>query len=351
MKRLARFALSALTVVATASPALSKAPCFTAQDSTALPFEVIVQAPPPKSDGESNWRFYPANGAASADLAALSASNAHSLRKYWYLWSNRCHAQLGDGQDTCGWNQKGNVVSPRLTASNGEEVRTFFSTFAAANDCTMIQAASAMGSGRSELESLAARGKVKLLSRNDNPMQYVQSGRLVDVCLLPDAPLPPSVDIVLDYEVQDRRTPQQSEVFLVDFARLVKSKGRRVFLYTNPLDAPTQRYTGLTAENMPRISAAFDFVGITLWGRNKQDSLQASMLAQLQMLEGVSPSKIYIVYELNHTSMADARHVYAEMLSKHFGGLMLWRNYAEVGGACESEANRKIACVVFGRCS
>jgi hypothetical protein len=344
-------AFASLAFVSLGSPASSNAPCFTAQDSAKLPFEVIVQAPPPKAGGELNWRYHPANGAASADLAALSAPDAHSIKKFWYLWANRCHAQLTEEPESCGWNQKGNVVSPRLTASNGKEVRTFFSTFAAANNCTLIQAASALGSARPQLEKLAAAGKVMILSRAENPLQYVREGRLVDVCLLPETALPRSVDIVLDYEVQDRRTPQQSETFLLEFARLVKASGRKVFLYSNPLDAPTQQYTGLTPQNMPRISAAFDFVGITLWGRNKQGSLQRSMQAQLQMLENVPSDKIYVVYELNHTSMADAQHIHHLLIAKHFGALMLWRNYAEVGGACGTETNRKISCVVFGRCS
>lgn len=349
-KCLALVAFVSLASIGAAVPASSQAPCFTAQDSSRLPFEVIVQAPPPRTEGEANWRYYPATGTASADLAALGASNAHSLKKYWYLWANRCHANAGDGRESCGWNQKGNVVSPRLTGANGEEVRTFFSTFAAANNCTLIQAASALGTGGAELEKLAAAGKIRMVSKRDNPLQHARDGRLVDICLLPEAVLPPSVDVVLDYEVQDRRTPEQSERFLIEFAHLVKSKGRRVFLYTNPLDAPTQKYTGLTPQNMSRIGAAFDFVGVTLWGRNKQGSLQASTQAQLQMLEGVPPGRIYLVYELNHTSMADAQYIHNLMLSKHFGALMLWRNYAEVGGACGTEANRKISCVVFGRC-
>jgi hypothetical protein len=29
---------------------------------------------------------------------------------------------------------------------------------------------------------------------------------------------------------------------------------------------------------------------------------------------------------------------------------MFWRNYAKTGGGCGTETNRKIACVVFGRC-
>ena len=323
------------------------AACFSPEDSGRLPFDVIVQAPPPRADNDRSWRYHPASGTASADLGALRASTAN-LKKYWYLWANRCHS---GGQEQCGWNPKGNVVSPRLQAPSGEEVRTFFTSFAAANTCTLIQAAWALGSNHAEVDRMAAGARVRVVSREENPLQYMRGGRLVDICLLPETTLSPDAKgIVLDYEVQDARTPAQTEKFLLEFAALVKARGKQALLFTNPLDAPTQKYTGINTQNIAAIGQAFDAVGLTLWGKSKQRNVQASVSSQLQMVKQMRPDHIYLIFELSNTSMEDARFAREMMLRDHYAGVMLWRNYAEIGGSCDSEANRKIACLVFGRC-
>jgi hypothetical protein len=347
---IARSFLLSVAWLGVSTGASSQETCFNPQNSSALPFEVIVQAPPPKAANDPNWRYRPASGASSMDTRALAESQDSSLKKYWFLWANRCHGGEGGG-GACGWNPKGNVVHPKLVNSAGQEVRTYFTSFEKANDCTLIQAAWALSASDSEVAALASRSRLRVVARSEGPLNLARGERITDVCLLPEVRLPASTTgIVLDYEVQDRRTPQQSERFLLEFARLVRAKNKQAILYSNPLDAPTQRHTNLTADNLLRIAPAFDAVGVTLWGGNKQNSLRDSANAQLQMLRNIPPSHIMLVFELNKTSMDDARLVHDMVLKERYGGVMLWRNYAEVGGACGTPVNRKLSCLVFGRC-
>ncbi len=350
-----RITIALLTIsvwFAAGSSAAGDTPCFAPQDSSRLSFEVIVQAPPPRMEHDTAWRFHPASGAASMDISSLNASQTESLKKYWFLWANRCHAlSQGESGASCGWNPKGNVVAPKLTLLSGEEVRTYFTTFEAANICTLIQADWALGASRAEIDRMAAKTRLSIVDRPENALANVHGNRLMDKCLLPQRLGPMTSGVVLDYEVQDRRTPRQTEDFLLEFAKLVKARGKRVILFSNPLDAPTQRYTSITTDNLQRIAPAFDAVGVMLWSKSKQGNLQASARTQLDMLKGVQPSHIMLVFELNNTSMADAQFVHDLMLREHYAGVMLWRNYAEVGGSCTSNSNRKLSCLLFGRCS
>jgi hypothetical protein len=177
----------------------------------------------------------------------------------------------------------------------------------------------------------------------------------VDVCILPKERLSSdAAGIVLDYEVQDGRKPEETRHFLGQFADLVHAAGKQAILFTNPFDAPTQRYTGIDASNANAVLRKFDRVGMMLWSRNRQQNLLQSFSAQMQMLRAggdVEPGRILIVFELQGTTLSDARNVHEIVKKEGFSGVMLWRNHAEVGGACDTASNRKIACLVFGSCN
>jgi len=65
----------------------------------------------------------------------------------------------------------------------------------------------------------------------------------------------------------------------------------------------------------------------------------------------IDPKRIIALFELANTTMAEAEYTRGLIQSQGFSGVMFWRNYAKVGGDCGTETNRKIACIVFGRCS
>jgi hypothetical protein len=175
-----------------------------------------------------------------------------------------------------------------------------------------------------------------------------------DVCVLPQPPAPSLTGVVLDYEVQDGRSPEQTLAFLRDYAELVKSFGKRVMLYSNPLDAPTQKYTGIDETNAHTLHHLYDKTGILLWHKNRQRNVTKSFLSQYEILGAtgsVSPGQLMLVFELNQTTLFEA-HM-ADQLMDRFGidTVMLWRNRAKVGGPCEREVNLKIACVTQGDCA
>jgi len=321
--------------------------CFGPGSNQRLTFPLFEQAPPPPSDDARHYPYYPLTAASSMNLAQLTASRS-TVAKYWFLWANRCYAR-----GRCGWNPKGNVVFPRIVR-NGTEVRPFFSSHRSADACTLIQAGYGLGASRDALAVQARAAGLRLGQAGANISPLLSSGGLREVCLLPPRRLPVGASgIVLDYEVQDGRSPQQTAVFLGQFAALVRRAGKQAILFTNPLDAPTQRYTGINASNAHALLQAFDRVGIMLWSRNRQHSIPRSLAAQLALLGWGGPvdrRKLMLVFELRGTTMQDAARVHGLMTRGGFGALMFWRNRAQVGGSCGSYTNRKIACAAFGNC-
>ena len=230
-----------ISAASCATPAAEN--CFSAADSKDVPFEVLWQVPPPIEVTDPHYPHYPTTGAASQDLAKLNGTHAGSLDLYYFLWANRCH-DLGFNAGVCGWNKKGNVVFPKLTTDRGE-VRTFFSSFERANDCTLAQAARVLGYPEAKMQGYARRSGITLVAKGPDVLSHAKDNRLVDVCLLEREPLTArGRGIVIDYEVQDGRTPAQTLAFLDEFTALVHGQNKQAILLTNPLDAPTQKWTG-----------------------------------------------------------------------------------------------------------
>jgi hypothetical protein len=330
----------------------SQQPCFDASSNRDLPFEVLEQAPAPREAAQAGYRYYPLTAAASMDLDSLNRSRA-AVGRYFFLWANRCH-DLGSNHGECGWNKKGNVVFPRLATDAGE-VRTFFTSFRKANACTLAQAARILDYPAKTVEDYGRRAQLTMVVKGTDVLKHARDNRLVDICLLEKEPLTPAgAGILLDYEVQDNRTPDQTLAFLKEFTALVHGKGKKAILLTNPLDAPTQFHTGVTPANARAICDAFDRITIFLWHNNKQNDLAASARAQLAMVRAggkIDGKKLLALFELNYTTMAEAETARRMIQSEGMAGVMFWRNYAEQGGPCDSGPNRKIACVVFGKCA
>jgi len=312
-------------------------------------FEVIQQAAPPAVDDDPGYRYWPATSTVSLNISGLNSSKAQAIKKYWFHWANRC--QPGIGRRACGWNPKGNLVFPRLTIEAGGEIRTFFSSHESANACTLAQAAHALGADRATIEQYAERGGVKLVRHGDSRTAATDN-RLIDVCILADEILAKEITaIVLDYEVQDNRTPQETEEFLLEYAKLVRGRNRQVMLYTNPLDAPTQKWTGVGRANAPTLAKAFNAVGMTLWSRNRQGSIPASAGAQAKILgPDVDPSHVFAVFELNGTTERDAGYVHDLVKTKGYRGLMIWRNGIDVRDDCRPDVRRKLLCLIGKPC-
>ncbi len=258
---------------------------------------------------------------------------------------------MPEAPERCGWNPKGNIISPRLVFG-GEDKRLFFSTMPKANLCTLIQASYVLNLPYDEAGAKENNLRVVDFEAAEPALT---NGRFVDACVLPPERLNPNVKgIILDYEVQDGRSPEATHQFLSEYAALVRRSGRKVGLLTNPLDAPTQRHTGVNAGNAGDLMRQFDLFGIMLWGGNRQKDITASFQSQMKMLEQtekVDPRRIMIVYDIGKTKLDDAKVVHDIMIDQKFSSLMIWRNGEKLGeGECDSEANRKLSCVAFGKC-
>jgi hypothetical protein len=312
--------------------------CFDASPNRKLAFEVWWQVPPPRSFNEAGYTYFPMTATASTKMEALNSTHA-PIDEYFFLWANR-------RED--GWNKKGNVVLPPL--KNGEvQVRTFFSDLDHANRCTLAQAARVLGYGQNQVDRYGSG--LRYVTRADDILKLEKDNRLENVCILEQEPLNPrGKGIVLDYEVRDDRSPEETLRFLKEFTVLVHGRNEMAVLLTNPWDAPTERHTGVAASNAHAIYEAFDRMLLFLWHNNRQKDLQQSAESQLGMMGDMNPKRIVALFELANTTMAEAEFTHGLIVSRGFSGVMFWRNYAKPGGDCGSETNRKIACVVFGRC-
>jgi len=335
--------VTALLFTATRSVAANV--CFGPAQNRGLQFQVFQNAPPPRVEGDASYKYYPLTAVSTMNISQLNRSRDSTIGKYWFQWGNRCHAL---GNLGCGWNPKGNLVFPHIEGPGGQEIRTFFTSYSAADSCTLAQAAYALGD---DPQSFAREGGVRLVARSQSPASLAHGDRLIDVCPLPEERLLSNVaGIALDYEVQDGRSPSQSLDFLLRYANFVKGHGRQVILYTNPLDAPTQIYTGIDATNASQLATAFDAITMVLWGQNREGDILASANAQLAILGTTAPSRVLTVFELNTTSVADARNVRNLILNDAFAGVWFWRNRVQEGGSCDSDVNQKIACLTLGQC-
>ena len=335
--------IALLLLARTAGPVAAQDACFTAAQNRRLPFEVVQQAPPPRA-GEQGYRYYPLTAATTANLDAMWAARDTQVRSYYFLWANRCNAG-----GVCRQGTKGNVVDHSLR-SRDPETRAFFSSYLAADSCTLAQAARLLGLAPDRVAGYGARAGIRLVDAGDRALQGA-AGPMGDVCVLPNRPLPDTAaGIVLDYEVQDGRAPGMAAGFLRDFAAMVRSHGKQSILFTNPLDAPNQARSGLQPGNLGRIAQDFDAVTLLLWGGNRQGNVAASFASQMQALGGFDPRRILVGFELARTSLEDAQTVHALIRRNGLRGVMLWRNRAEQGGSCGTPVNRKITCLVFDQC-
>jgi hypothetical protein len=321
--------------------------CFTASDNRDLSFEVYQEAPPPVDEVGRNYAFWPATAVATQNLDRLTTTRAHLVKYYWQ-WANRSTEGVRNAAGAL-IERKGNF-QPGLQRPLDQ--RTRFTSIDKANACTLAQTAAVLGQ-----DAAAARYAASSGVRIARPEAQGARGmaNAVDVCVLLDRPLPAdAAGVLLDYEVQDGRTPEQSLSFLTEFARLVHSGHRQAFLLTNPLDAPSQKYTGITEDNAGKLAALYDHMTVFLWHGNAEHDVKASFGRQMDILAKsgpVDPRRLVIAFELANTSTQDARAARDAITSRHMAGVIFWRDYAAQGGACDDPVNIKIACIAFGRCA
>lgn len=327
------------------APAIAVAdqPCFTANDNARLSFEVLQQAPPPQPEA-TRYAYYPLTGAASMQLGSL-ARPVSKYATYYFQWANRSNAALR--------NQAGQTLPRKAnlqpSSAGVRRQRTAFTGVAQADACTLAQTASVLGQP-ARSRGFAQAGHIRIVP--ETAQADVPPLGSPDTCVLPAGQLRSGkAGILLDFEVQDGRAGPDTMRFLQAYVRLVHSVGRQVILLIDPLDAPSQRYNGISAQNAHAIVALFDRTTIMLWSRNAQGNLPASYQKQKQIIAAGGPfdgGRLLVDFELAGTSLADATFVRQAIVADRLAGVLFWRNRARQGGGCETDVNDKIAAIAFG---
>ena len=332
---------------APASAAAQSSVCFHPNERPRPDIAVIQQAPAPPASKGGLSAYYPATAFATQNLDSLWTAEP-GTETYYFQWANRSTVPIRTAA--------GEAIVRKSNFQPGPigpfGPRTAFTSIDKANACTLAQSAAVLGLDAAEIERIAAAGGVRIA----RPPRGERTGvaNATDICVVQPRPMPrKATGIVLDYEVQDGRTPAQTLQFLTDFADLTHRAHRKAILMTNGLDAPTQVYTSVNGENASRLANLFDGLSLFIWSRNPEGDVQASFDKQFEIANQggpVDPKRLFVVFELANTSANDARLIRDAMIKRGLGGVMFWRNGAKQGGDCASPVNRKIACLALGRC-
>lgn len=338
--------------------------CFGPRDGVGLPFSLFrYPSVPPRTRADADYPYYPLTASASANILRLNSSRASNIQKYYVVWANHCNAFADNSCRRRGAMDLPSALSNPLPhpavrdLATGAKLTSSFTSYAAADACTKAQVAFALGYDQARVQAIAGAGLTLVGDRSRlTGLARTAEGRLTDVCVMPPEAMSAQVaGIFLDYEAHDGRGPKTARDFLVELAGLAHAKGKRIILYTNPLDASGQALSGLGAGNLNELQAAFDSVTLLLFRRDAASDLRQSFAAQMALLRAgprpVNPEHLMVTFQLGATTLADAREVRALMLENHIPAVTLWQNRADLSGSCETPVNREIACLVNGRCA
>lgn len=350
---------------ASGSPAATAGPgfCFGPRDGAGLPFALFrYPSVPPRTDAEAGYPDYPLTASASANIARLNASKASEVRKYFVVWVNHCNAAPGNA---CHRPAAGALASAKANPlphpalfdpATRAKLTSVFTSYAAADACTKAQVAWVLGHDAARVRAEAAGAVSLVVDRSKlDGLPRDAHGRFTDVCVTAPEAASAQVDgVFLDYEAHDGRTAAMARDLLLALVRLAHEKQRRIVLYTNPLDAPGQGLSGLGAENLNELQAAFDSITLLIARKDGASDPRRSFAAQMALLRAgprpVDPARLMVTFQLSDTTLADAKAVRDLVLENHIAAVTLWQNRADLSGGCDTPLNRKITCLTKGQC-
>jgi hypothetical protein len=358
----------ALAVGAVLSPAIAAPPgyantgyCYGPDDGGRAPFRVFrYPSRPPLSNAAVAYKYYPLTDSASSQASIINAGSTTNVRRTYFMWANLCDAAPNN---SC-FRHPANAESysfgnpPAMPQYpdpiTHQHVLFKMTSWERANNCTLAQAAFALSYDDAKVDGYAQGvGLTLVRDRSDLGKWSMNSDHMFeDVCVLPDARLSGAVKgVMLDYEVHDGRSPRVARDFLVAFAKLVHDKGREAILYTNPLDAPIERVSGLDASNLNEVQAAFDMTTILLFRRSDADDFGQEFARQLALLRGPRPVRPPVItFDLARSTMADTQQTRNLLLQNHLPAVIVFQKTAVLEGDCSTEPNRKLRCLIDGVC-
>lgn len=377
----------------------SGADCFTKQDSRMTPYRVFQTARSPDSTGISGSAsatspYFP--GTDFLTSAAPVKDLDPRYKVYLFTWINRCQYIQGEtkSDDQCRVRRRSNGDAISTQKGNfyqgmtqeralGDQVRSAFTSYAAADSCTIAQEMQALGMSDAAIDERASVGGITLYRADDRsstamrrltrtvlladhtPWKY-----LVNLCILPSKGAARNfAGFGLDYEVNDYRTPAVANMLFQEYTRLAHAAGKRVMMAVNPLPRPA---SGLDASNIQPMVGLVDYFAIALSNGatpgnalvgNRPRAASGSLLSnyQQQLAEltddgrrPLSPAlKRHIVWQvpLYQVDLADAAALQAAIGREGYGGISLFRNYLKQGGSCSLQINQLTACFALGQCN
>lgn len=357
------FAIAAAMAATINSPARTQTAeqCFGPTDKIVGNFRVFrYPSRPPLRNDDPNYKYYPLTDTAGSQASIDNNSTVTNITKNYFMWANICDATETNSCVRHPRNAQayafGNPPAMPQYNNSVSKAHILFkmTSYARANACTMAQAAYALGNGNDKIQSIVSRSGLEIVDNRSrlSGLQLDADHMFRDVCVMPDARLSSDVrGVMLDYEVHDGRSPSVSRDFLIAFANLVHASGREAILYTNPLNAPGQKLSGLDRSNLNAIQAAFDMTTVFLLRRRDDDDFARDFSTQVALLSGPLPLRAPLLnFDVARSNMRDASIVRQIILSKHLPGVILLERSSDLSGPCTTDANRKIACLVQGRC-
>jgi len=371
--------------------AAAQSNCFTQADNKLLTLDVFQIYAPPEYSAGGREALVPAAGYPGTDYATsmnrLTAElpRGAPYRRYYMLWANRCAFVEGQTQsfEDCRnvSRTKGNGYPKMVGGPLSQQVRTIFTSYRKANLCTILSARKALGESLAVVTEEGRRHDLRVVEANAGlqPTALARKemvGRpaspqtvITDTCIVEEESVAPDVQgILLDYEVFDYRSPAEATAFLRDLHKAVASYGKKLIVNTNPLprapngmtEESAREILGVVDGLIPTISsgASLGNPAIGLASKQRQSDPIENYHAQLKVLtrNGTSPltaserSKVSWNISLFDTTLDEARFFNDETRKQGYRGVMLFRNFVKLGGACDLPSNQVIACLTMGSC-
>ena len=177
----------------------------------------------------------------------------------------------------------------------------------------------------------------------------------------------PPTGVMIDYEVNDFRSPADGALFLVDLAKSIHSQVVRgvhpqTFLYTNPWQyVPlTHGYTGgMTANGfdfstIDQVKGAFDLMSLYLLDEHATCTVLPSFVTEMINLAGISgvvdTAKLVVLVDLYRCNEHDAIDIYNLNEAQKFGGYAIFPKNTTMGGRTTplSGANLMLWRLLYG---
>lgn len=286
----------------------------------AAPYQPMIfmrQTPPPPDDQDNrtSYAYGPITDSAALNVTAQNRSTWTGGHNWVFVWANRAQVPPGDPAI------QSNPIYPAILNGRGVPYLTEFTTVARADAATKAEILYDMGAPPSVWQAPLAAAGVNAIYWSTlaaDPDAYFttvsQDGKFmvtVDKMVIPTAVATRNYGIVVDYEVQDHRTPSETHPFLDDLGATIRSYGLKAYLYTNPWDStsPTQ-LSGFSFDRMADIKANFDYISLYVWGGQGQCNLPASYPQSVAFLKGADGklnfSQIIVTIDLFYCTSIDA---------------------------------------------